>query len=64
LAATAAASRPKKIPSTIRPRSARVLVEVKTFWIHLPTLSPRVLRSVRKTISRIATSCCTESDTA
>jgi hypothetical protein len=40
------------------------LVEVKTFWIHLPTLSPRVFRRVRKTMSRMATSCWKESDTA
>ncbi len=44
--------------------SDSVLAEVKMFWISLPRCRPRVLMQVRKKISRIPTSCCTDRLTA
>ena len=64
LAAMAAALRPTRMPSTIRASSDSVLAEVKMFWISLPRRMPRVLSQVRKTISRMPTSCCVERLTA
>src|SRR6266852_8847487 len=55
LALMASAFRAKKRPIRIRARSERVFVEVKIFWIHLPSLRPRVLIHVSSTISRTAT---------
>src|SRR4051812_41818768 len=57
LAAIAVALRPTKIPSTISAASDSVLAEVKVFWMTLPSLMPRVLSQVRKTIIRMPTTC-------
>ena len=56
-ACTAAALRPQNMPSTIRPATASVFAEVKTFWMILPRLSPRVLTQVSNTINTTPTSC-------
>src|SRR4051794_30714678 len=60
LAAIAPALRPTKMPSTISAISDSVFAEVKVFWMILPSLMPRVLSQVRKTSSRMATTCCIE----
>src|SRR5207247_8826588 len=60
----ASAFRPKKSPIRIRAMSESVFVEVKIFWIHLPSLRPRVLIHVSRTISSTATNCCVEKLTA
>src|SRR5437868_29434 len=54
------ALRPTRKPMRIRAIKDKVFAEVKTFWMSLPTRSPRVLMKVRKTTRKIATSCCVE----
>src|SRR6516164_4938515 len=48
----------------ITPSSDSIFAEVKMFWIHFPSFTPRVLRNVRKMIISTATSCCTDKLTA
>src|SRR5467141_4084022 len=60
LSEIAAALRPIKTHTKIRPSRASVLALVKIFWMSLPMRTPCVLRNVRKTIIDIQTSCCTE----
>src|SRR6266850_309207 len=55
--AMTAAFLPTKRPMTIRSRSDSVLADVKTFWIILPSLRPRVLMKVRRAIIKTPTSC-------
>src|SRR5213594_3360684 len=60
LRAMTSAFRPTRTPRTMRSRSERVLAEVKTFWIILPSFRPRVLMNVRREIIRTPTSCWVE----
>src|SRR6266478_5939603 len=60
LSEMAAALRPIKTQTKIRPSSESVLALVKMFWMSLPRRTPNVFRNVRNTIINIPTSCCTD----
>ena len=64
LSDTAVWFQPSSTPTRIRPSSAPVLAVVKTFWMILPYWRPRVLVHVRSAISRMATICVVESESA
>ena len=51
---------PTNRPRTTSANRAAAFVNVNVFWISFPRRSPRVLTSVRMTITAIATSCCVE----
>ncbi len=61
---TAPLFQPRNRPMPIRASTAPVLAVVKTFWMTLPTSSPRVLVHVRNAMRRTPTNCAVESDTA
>ena len=52
------------MPSAISATSDNVFAEVKTFWINLPSSSPRVFTNVSNKMIMIATNCCVERLTA
>ena len=58
LRSTAARLRPIRNPTAIRPISAPVLATVKIFCTLAPVRMPRVLTSVRRTITAMPASCC------
>src|SRR5215472_12307358 len=64
LACSASALHPTKMPNATTAMSDNVLAEVKTFWMSLPSSSPRVFTKVREIITKIATNCCVERLTA
>ena len=64
LACSAATLRPRKNPITISASSESIFAEVKTSWMILPSLRPRVLMNVRNTTTPIAASCCVDRLTA
>jgi len=47
-------------PIAIRAINDTVFADVKTFWMILPSLSPRVLMKVRRTITTMAVNCCAD----
>src|SRR5579859_7286487 len=60
LSAIAEAFRAENTQIKINPSSESIFAEVKIFWIHFPSFTPRVFRYVRKIIISTATNCCTE----
>src|ERR1035441_2359612 len=64
LACTAEAFQPRKSVTTIRPSSAAILLDVKTFWTMRPYSRPWLLVQVRKTMTAMPSSWAVESERA